>query len=144
MPQHELPSDVHQQITSLCKRGDELLRNGDEVGSYDCYSKAWTLIPEPKIDWEASTWVLSALGEVMLRRGQYEDAKNLFLRAVQCPNGLGNPYIHLRIGQTQFETGNLEGAKDNLTRAFMGGGLDIFKQQDQKYITFLRQFLEGI
>jgi tetratricopeptide (TPR) repeat protein len=102
------------------------------------------LIPEPKIDWETSTWVLSALGEVLFRLGQYEDAKNLFLRAVQCPKGLGNPYIHLRIGQSQFETGNIEGAKENLARAFMGGGLEIFKQENEKYLTFLRQFLEGI
>jgi len=144
MSQHELPNDVYQQITSYCKRGDELLRNGDERGSYEYYSKAWMLIPEPKIDWETSTWVLSALGEVLFRLGQYEDAKNLFLRAVQCPKGLGNPYIHLRIGQSQFETGNIEGAKENLARAFMGGGLEIFKQENEKYLTFLRQFLEGI
>lgn len=144
MAEEELPNALYQQITALCKRGDDLLRSGDQRGSYESYSQAWELIPEPKIDWEASTWVLSALGEIMFRRGHYEDAKNLFLRAVQCPGGLGNPYIHLRIGQSQFETGNRTGAKENLTRAFMGAGLDIFGQEDQKYLAFLRQFLEGV
>jgi tetratricopeptide (TPR) repeat protein len=144
MRERELPNDIYQQITSLCKRGDDLLKDSDERGSYECYAQAWALIPEPKIDWEASTWVLTALGEVKFRRGQYDDAKNLFLRAVQCPKGLGNPYLHLRIGQAQFETGNLAGAKDNLARAFMGGGLDIFKQEEEKYVAFLRQFLEGV
>jgi tetratricopeptide (TPR) repeat protein len=142
--QRELPDNLYEQITSLCQDGDDLLRSGDQRGAFEQYVLAWRLIPEPKIDWAASTWVLSALGEVLWLRGHYEDAKNEFLRAVQCPGGLGNPYIHLRIGQTQFEAGNHEGAKENLTRAFMGAGLDIFAQENPKYLAFLRQFLDGI
>lgn len=144
MNEHELPDALYERITSLSKRGDDLVRQGDDRAAWGLYAEAWELIPEPKINWEASTWVLAALGEIKFRQRKYEEAKNLFLRAVQGPKGLGNPYIHLRIGQGQFETGNLDGAKENLARAYMGAGPDIFQQEDAKYIAFLRQHLEGM
>ena len=139
-----LPDELHAQITALTKRGDELSHQGDQRAAYECYAQAWELIPEPKVEWEASTWVLAALGEIMFCRRQFDDAKNLFLRAVQGPKGLGNPYIHLRIGQCQYESGNLEGARDNLARAYMGGGLELFTQEDPKYVAYLREFLEDV
>lgn len=140
----ELPDDVYDEITALCKRGDEFVRKGEQREAYACYTAAWELIPEPKIEWEASTWVLAAMGDVLFARSQFEDARNLFLRAVQCPGGLGNPYIHLRIGQCQFENGNIAGASENLTRAYMGGGPELFEQEHPKYLAHLRTILEGI
>ena len=56
---------------------------------------------------------------------------------MQCPQGLGNPYIHLRLGQLYCEQDNLDKAIDELTRAYMGGGLDIFLEDDPKYLEFL-------
>jgi hypothetical protein len=50
----------------------------------------------------------------------------------------GNPFIHLRLGQAQLELGNEERAADELMRAFMGGGHEIFESDDQKYLDFLR------
>ena len=139
-----LPTAVHARITVLCERGNELLRRGDQRAAYESFAQAWEVIPEPKIDWEASTWVLSALGDIMFCCCRYEEAKNLFLRAVQGPGGLGNPFIHLRIGQCQYESGNLEGARENLTRAYMGGGLELFAKEDPKYVDYLREFLDAV
>lgn len=51
--------------------------------------------------------------------------------------GLGNPYIHLRLGQLYYEQENFDKAVDELTRAYMGGGLDIFIEDDPKYLDFL-------
>ena len=57
--------------------------------------------------------------------------------AIQCPTGLGNPYIHFRLGQTYFENGIMDKAADELTRAYMGAGLEIFMEDDPKYLAFL-------
>ncbi len=141
MNDHELPDHLHDHIKSLCRDGDDFAEKGLDKEAYSAYAEAWELIPEPKAEWEASTWVLSALGDIEFLRNEYDDAKNLFLRAVQCPGGLGNPYIHLRIGQCQYECGNLEGAKQNLTRAYMGGGRELFDDEDPKYYQFLLTFL---
>lgn len=139
-----LPDELHGQIVVLTKRGDELSRQGDRRAAYECYTQAWELIPEPKAEWETSTWVLSALGEVMFSSQRFDEAKNLFLRAVQGPKGLGNPYIHLRIGQCQYESGNLHGARENLTRAYMSGGIELFTPEDPKYLAYLREILKDV
>jgi tetratricopeptide (TPR) repeat protein len=137
----ELPIKVHNKIKRLCEQGDRCLELDEYNKALDKYREAWGLIPENKIDWEASTWVLSSAGEVYFRQGQFDEALNRYLRAVQCPSGLGNPYIHLRIGQLHYELGQLDVAADELTRAFMGAGDDIFDDEDPKYFQFVRSKL---
>ena len=36
----------------------------------------------------------------------FPTALKRYQRAVQCPGGIGNPYIHLRLGQLYYETCN--------------------------------------
>ncbi|EPQ3362139.1 hypothetical protein O3I57_002684 [Acinetobacter baumannii] len=50
---------------------------------------------------------------------------------------MGNPYIHLRLGQLYYEEGYFDDSADELTRAYMGGGLGIFLEDDPKYLDFL-------
>ena len=50
---------------------------------------------------------------------------------------LGNPFLHLRLGQSQYELGELDRAADELMRAYMGAGEDIFVSEDPKYRAFL-------
>lgn len=61
--------------------------------------------------------------------------------AMQCPAAIGNPFLHLRLGQCQFELGNLDRAADELARAYMGAGADIFEGAD-KYFAFLKTRLQ--
>jgi hypothetical protein len=49
-----------------------------------------------------------------------------------------NPLIHLRLGQLYHEGGKLEKAADELARAYMGAGGDIFIREDPKYFEFLK------
>jgi hypothetical protein len=35
-------------------------------------------------------------------------------------------------------------ASNELARAYMGGGPEIFENEDPKYLTFLRRFMQGI
>ena len=128
----ELPAHLHEQISLLCKEGDAFSEQGDYENALSKYREAWALVPEAKINWEASTWILASAGEVYFLQQNYEKALNSFLRAVQGPGGLGNPYIHLRIGQLQYETGDLDAAADELTRAYMGAGDEIFSEEDPK------------
>jgi hypothetical protein len=57
---------------------------------------------------------------------------------MHCPNGIGNPFIHLRLGQCQFETGNLDSAADELTSAYALEGEELFADDDPKYFEFLK------
>ena len=55
----------------------------------------------------------------------------------RCPGGLGNPFVHLRLGECCFDIGERDRAADELTRAYMGAGREIFAEEDPKYIEFL-------
>ena len=102
---------------------------------------ALQLLPDPVEDWEAATWLLAAIGEAYYVQHNYQSALEAFTDALTCPGGMGNPFIHLRLGETQYELQNLDRAKDELARAYMGGGKDIFAQEDLKYLDWLGNYL---
>ena len=62
--------------------------------------------------------------------------------AMWCPGALGNPFLHLRLGQCQFELGGLDRAADELDRAYMGAGTDIFDDEDDKYFAYVKTRLD--
>jgi len=57
---------------------------------------------------------------------------------MHCPDAIGNPFLHLRLGQCCFEKRALDRAADELTRAYMGAGRKIFESDDPKYFEFLK------
>jgi tetratricopeptide (TPR) repeat protein len=140
----ELAPDLYERITALSEQGNQAFESDRYEEAIEDYSRALALIPAPLEDWEASTWVLTALGDSHYMLDNYTEARDFLVRAVRCPGGLGNPFIHLRLGQVQYELGNEDRAKDELARAYMGGGPEILADEDPKYLTFLRRFMIGI
>lgn len=136
----QLPDDVHQRITELSKQGDAFFTEGKLEEAKSSYLNALEELKglnKNLLDWEASTWLFAAIGDVHFQLKNYDKAYYSFYYAVQCPQGLGNPFIHLRLGQIQFEKGNMDKAADELTRAYLGAGIDIFMEDDPKYLAFL-------
>lgn len=128
---------MHKEIEVLCKDGDELAATGRTEEAKQKYIAALKLLPGEPVQWEAATWIYVAIGDIHFQSQNFEKAFKCFYNAVQCPKGLGNPYIHLRLGQLYFEQKNFVKASDELTRAYMGGGIDIFMEDDPKYLEFL-------
>ncbi|MFZ6776522.1 hypothetical protein ACO0LD_06780 [Undibacterium sp. Ji83W] len=133
----QLPDGIYTQIVELCKSGDALVKESEYLFAKEKYVSALRLVPEKHQDWEAATWIYVAIGDVNLKLDDKEKALKCFINAVQCPKGLGNPYIHLRLGQLYFEQNYFEKAADELTRAYMGAGIEIFMEDDPKYLEFL-------
>jgi hypothetical protein len=99
------------------------------------------LLPEPKTDWEAATWILGAIGDANFLGKDYLAGRENLSMAMHCPDAIGNPFLHLRLGQCQFELGNLDRAADELARAYMGAGDEIFEGAE-KYLAFLKTRLK--
>lgn len=137
-----LDKTLSDRIDELCEKGDALAANEDFPGALGQYREAWGLLPEPKDQWDAATWILTALGDTHFLFKEYQSALSALARAVQCPGGLGNPFIHLRLGQCHLETRNLDAAKDELTRAYTEAGRDIFEEEDPKYFKLLQSVLK--
>lgn len=134
----ELSAETHAEITRLCAAGDEAVDRRDFTSGVRLYRDAWKLIPAPQTEWEASTWVLGAIADAYLFNRDYQYARDALEYAMRCPGAIGNPYLHLRLGQACFELADLDKAADELTRAYMGGGAEIFDQQAAKYFEFLK------
>lgn len=137
-----LDKTISDKIDRLCEEGDALAAEEEFREALGKYRGAWELLPEPKDQWEASTWILTALGDAHFLNKEYQSALSALTRAVRCPDGLGNPFIHLRLGQCQLETRNTDAAKDELTRAYMGAGQEIFEEEDPKYFKLIESDLK--
>jgi tetratricopeptide (TPR) repeat protein len=132
-----LPHDIQKKMDELCREGDERLDMGEFDAALESYRAAAQLIPTPKENWEATTWVYTAIGETLYFKGEYLEALQNLRAAVISPGGLGNPLLHLRLGEVYFELEDYEKAGDELARAYMGGGNEIFSEEEPKYFAFL-------
>lgn len=86
--------------------------------------------------------VSAAIGDANFLAGDFEAGRDNLSSAMHYPDAIGNPFLHLRLGQCQFELGALERAADELSRAYMGAGAEIFSKDDPKYFDFLKTRLQ--
>ena len=138
----ELSEDTHRQIARLCERGDQLAENGVFDEALKLYEAALALLPEPKSKWEAALWIYAAIGDSHFLSGKYDEAKATFSEAITAHGGLGNPFLHLRLGQTHFELEDMDAAAEELTRAYGIEGAELFEEDDVKYLDFLKTKIE--
>ena len=133
----ELEETISVRVQALCSRDEELADDGDYAEALDVFWSAWDLIPEPKTIWEAATWVLAAIGDMNFQQENFEAGRDNLAMAMHCPAAIGNPFLHLRLGQCQFELGNLDLAADELARALLVESPKLFESEDPKYLEFI-------
>jgi hypothetical protein len=107
------------------------------VAAISEYHDAWKLVPDPKNHWRASTWILTAIADACFLGGFSTSAEEALSYALTCPDGIGNPFLHLRYGQILLDKGGKDRVADELMRAYMGGGSEIFALEDPRYLAFL-------
>jgi len=133
----ELPSTIHEKIKSYSTKGDALAATGAYREAIAEYNKAWQLVPNPQNEWNAATWILSAIADAAFLGGYKTSAREALQYAMTCPGAVGNPFLHLRYGEVLFDAGELDAAADELMRAYMAQGREIFLSEDPRYINFL-------
>lgn len=135
----ELDDKIYDKIVELCEEGDNLTEEDRFHDAIDKYNAALDLVPSPKRDWEASTWIYTALGDAYFIIENYKKAKECFFDAFNCPTGVNNPLILLRLGESLFECGELNKAEEYLLKAYMLEGYKIFKDEDDKYFGLIKE-----
>jgi tetratricopeptide (TPR) repeat protein len=140
-PPGALDDHTHSSITTLAAAGDAFARSGQIDLALEKYRQALAQLPDPLEEWEAATWLLGAIGDSLFHKGDHAQAREVLQQAMRCPGAIGNPFRHLRLGQTQLELGDLERAKDELARAYMGAGDAIFRDENPRYRLFLKEAL---
>src|SRR5262249_49245742 len=137
-----LPVETIAAIRSKGDDGERRMAAGDFRGAFVLFVEALKLLPDPREQWNAAGWLLVALGENAIRAGSFQAAEGPLTDAMLCPGTIGNPWVHLRCGQTRFELGQMDRAGDELARAYMGGGREVFEGQDPKYFALVERLLQ--
>lgn len=136
--ENPIGDDVFDKIEELCERGEELADAGKIRPALSTFWKAYDLIPEPKNQYPAGTWLLVTIGDLNFQVQNYESGvKNLTL-AKDFPEGEGNPFLHFRLGQCQLELGNKDAALEEFLKAFEVEGEVIFEDEEPKYWNFFK------
>jgi tetratricopeptide (TPR) repeat protein len=135
----EIAGDIHERITTLTERGNRKSDRKQYAEAIADFEQALALIPEPVEEWEASTWILIALGDCHFLQGNFAAALEPLERALVCPDVEGTEFLALRLGQVLFELGQKEEARAALTDAWELGGPELFEDEDPKY----RQLLQS-
>ena len=134
-----LPAILHDPIQALLDEGDKLFDKGKFDGALIKYEEARALLPSDLERWEASTWVLAAIGDVCFLMDDHDRAQQALVQASRCPEGATNPFVQLRLGQCEFELGRLDQAVVALSLAYATGGEEVFEDEDPKYRACVHQ-----
>lgn len=139
----ELDNQVYEEIVHLCKVGDAFVEQGQMNSAIESYTEALDLVPLPKNNWDTSTWIYTALGDTYFLNVDYQMAKSNLYNALNCPDGISNPFILMRLGESLFECGEIDKAKEYLLRAYLLEGYKIFFSEDDKYFELIKDMIEG-
>ncbi|MGH1470055.1 MAG: tetratricopeptide repeat protein [Cellvibrionaceae bacterium] len=128
-----LDAKTQENIKKLCFEGYQSYDRGEYSAALRTFYQAWILLPRPQTDFAEAGWVLAAIGDTYFKAGQYKQAIEALNSALACPRAENSPFIHLRIGQSLYESGDRSGAKAYLAKAVELGGNDALRNEDYKY-----------
>lgn len=114
---------------------------GEYTKAIGILKEALSLIDNPIYESKYAFPLFANIGENFFLQNKLEDSLEHFGYAIKSRGGLGEPAIHLRIGQIRYEFGQMEKAKDELMRAYMGGGTLLFDGIDSKYFDLIRPII---
>ena len=132
----ELPAELHAAIDRLAEKGNALMETGSFPEAEAAYREGLQLLPPPLERWSATVWFLSSIGDAQWFAGDHERGIDTWRDAILY-GGLGNPFVHLRRGQTLFELGDQEEAANELLRALLIAGAEVFEDEPDLYWEFI-------
>ena len=134
--------DLQKTITGIARKAKSLALQGAFESAIAEYTQGLELLAEPKHASEYAVMLFSGIAEAYYLQGLWDDALKYFGEAIRSEGGLGDPYIHLRLGQIRYRKGEMEKAADELMRAYMGSGKIIFEGEDPMYYALIRSHIE--
>ncbi len=137
----ELDKKIHEEIVELCNKGNEWEDKEKYDQAIHYFEKAFHLLPIPKTDWQAGSWILTAIGDCYFFKEEYEKALEYMRHNEIYPNGIDTGFQQLRIGQSYFELNKMEAAQEYLMRAYLLGDEELFREEDEKYWNLLQPLL---
>jgi hypothetical protein len=139
------------RVRALRAEGDEHMARGRFAEADGCYAEAWTLLvhhPEVCDEYtdDQAFWLLLSGMDALYRSGGVETAFDVcvLIQRTFPRQSTGNPFFHLRAGQCAFVVNGEAEARDpastcvdNLARALITGGIDLFSGEEPRYLALV-------
>jgi tetratricopeptide (TPR) repeat protein len=139
----DLPDAVYAAIELLSAEGNEYADEGDYEQALARFQAAWQLVPEPRVNWQAGLWLLASIGDMEFQLGRFVEGRDALMTAMKFyGEAPGNPFLRLRLGQCMFELGEEREAANWLAGAFISEGMQLFGDEDPKYMIFIKSQLQ--
>src|SRR5262249_15923791 len=132
--QEDLNLATKTEIESMLAREDGLMKERNFVAALVDLEAALARLPEPADRFPIATRIFSQIGESYFQLGDFKQAAKNMSTALECPDGIGDPFVLLRCGQASFEIGDIAEARRHLNSALLGGGEALFASEDPKYL----------
>ncbi|GAA6169428.1 tetratricopeptide repeat protein [Sessilibacter corallicola] len=130
-------TDKAVDIKQICSDGYEQYDSGEYERALRLFYKAWLMIPSPQTDYLEAGWVLTAIGDAYFKIGKYEQAINALESCLHCDGIDGNPFVHMRLGQSLTEVGEITRARKELLKAYKTSGRALFDNEPIKYLSHI-------
>ncbi len=134
----ELSENLYAKIIALSEEADEMFESGLIEKSIELNVKALSLVPVPKEEWEATTWLATAIGDGFYELGGLENANTYYELSYKSPGGIENPYVNFCLGQINYDFRRFDKSQEFFMRAYMLGGYEVFEGEDPKYFETIK------
>jgi tetratricopeptide (TPR) repeat protein len=136
VPGAPLPLAICDEVKRLGNEANARMDEGRYVEAIALFRRGIEILPRPRHRWPEAEWFLAGIGDALWFLGLHLNAVPVW-RDILLLNGLGNPFVHLRRGQTLYELGNHGEAANELMRALLLGGEPLFEEEPRKYWDFI-------
>ena len=136
----DLEPELKAQVVELCNKAVEAQEEERFHASNRDLQKVYELLPEPKSEWKAYSWLISSMADNNFEQDEYQTAFEKFEEVFNMnAESNENAYLCLRRGQCALELEHDELAKQLLSRAFELEGKELFEDEHSKYLKLAKQ-----
>ena len=131
--------ELEKLIIDITEDGNALVIEGACADGGAAYTKAWSLLPEPKAGWEMlSNWIALSFFDAYLKTGQLQEARKwAFVERETRPSDDDyGPFMDL--GIVHYELEEFTESRQYFEQAYDLGGPRAFKEYPKKYHAFFK------
>lgn len=130
----DLEPELKENVVQLCQKGVEQAEIERYEASNRTFTKVYALLPEPKSEWKAYTWLRASMADNCFELKDYKSALELLQEVIGMDSQYQeNAYVRMRKGQCQYELYGEKEAVEELKLAYRLGGEEIFEDEYVKY-----------
>lgn len=123
---NRITKKLKNKIDDICEDGDMLIIDSyDYMGAIEKFKEALTHVPDPKEEFDTTTWIYTAIADAYYLDNQIDNAMEYLNLAYKLPMG-ENGFVLFRLGQCYRHQDDMEKAKEYLSRAYKLSGEEVF------------------